>query len=387
MAINFLSSLDTKITEEIIKLAIYPVSIFSAGVAMIAVPLLTVWTTYRLLLVLAGQIVEPFTSIMKDFAVRGCILGLAGSLGLLYSIFLDPIKDSQQALAEDLSGMGHTNSIFVNIESDLSQVGAMMEVTIGIKEGAQSSVEEATRANGGEPLTFWSWLWESSKDAAAGLAASINDLSSFWEILTTMLKLIIVATGLIVLGITSFISVILNKTFFFLGLGVSPLFIMFLAFDSTRGWFTSWLSSTLGYCFSYPMAMLVVTLLLNIYREVYNQESLSFADAIVSLSVGIIFSVLIKRVGDVTGVWFGSTNIADGTAHSITRMVSNSIGGTKMVGKSVANVAKDTAKGGYYTAKGGYKFVKGAYGWGKAIGSKGRELVTGKKPPPTIQVK
>ena len=162
---------------------------------------------------------------------------------------------------------------------------------------------------------------------------------------------------------------------------------MFLAFDSTRGWFTSWLSSTLGYCFSYPMAMLVVTLLLNIYREVYNQKSLSFADAIVSLSVGIIFSVLIKRIGDVTGVWFGSTNIADGTAHSITRMVSNSIGGTKMVGKSVANVAKDTAKGGYYTAKGGSKVVKGAYGVGKAIGSKGHELVTGKKPPPTIQVK
>ena len=45
------------------------------------------------------------------------------------------------------------------------------------------------------------------------------------------------------------------------------------------------------------------------------------------------------------------------------------------------------AKGGYYTAKGGVEVAKGAYGWGKAIGSKGRELVTGKKPPPTIQVK
>ena len=55
MAIDFFSTVDAKITEEVIKLAIYPVSIFAAGVAMIAVPLLAMWTTYRLLLVLAGH--------------------------------------------------------------------------------------------------------------------------------------------------------------------------------------------------------------------------------------------------------------------------------------------------------------------------------------------
>ena len=101
MAINFFSTVDAKITEEVIKLAIYPVSIFAAGVAMIAVSLLAMWTTYRLLLVLAGQIAEPFTAIMKDFAVRGCILGLAGSLGLLYSIVLDPIKEPSFASWRD----------------------------------------------------------------------------------------------------------------------------------------------------------------------------------------------------------------------------------------------------------------------------------------------
>ena len=376
MAINFFSTVDAKITEEVIKLAIYPVSIFAAGVAMIAVPLLAMWTTYRLLLVLAGQIAEPFTAIMKDFAVRACILGLAGSLGLLYSIILDPIKDTQQSMAADLSGMSNTSSIFVNIENHLSQVGAMMEATMGVKEGSESSVEQATRENGGEPLSFWGWLWESTKDATAGISASLEDLGSFFELMGIMIKLTIVAIGIMTLGITSFISIILNKTFFYLGLGVSPLFIMFLAFDSTRGWFTSWLSSTLGYCFSYPIAMMVVTLLLNAYQDIYNQESLSFADAIVCLAVGIIFSVLIKRIGDATSAWFGATNITDITSGAITRFVSDAIAPAKMMGKGAAF----TAKAPYHVGRDSYKFAKDR-------GSRLIGAMRGKSSPPEVRVK
>ena len=376
MAINFFSTVDAKITEEVIKLAIYPVSIFAAGVAMIAVPLLAMWTTYRLLLVLAGQIAEPFTAIMKDFAVRGCILGLAGSLGLLYSIILDPIKDTQQSMAADLSGMSNTSSIFVNIENHLSQVGAMMEATMGVKEGSESSVEQATRENGGEPLSFWGWLWESTKDATAGISASLEDLGSFFELMGIMIKLTIVAIGIMTLGITSFISIILNKTFFYLGLGVSPLFIMFLAFDSTRGWFTSWLSSTLGYCFSYPIAMMVVTLLLNAYQDIYNQESLSFADAIVCLAVGIIFSVLIKRIGDATSAWFGATNITDITSGAITRFVSDAIAPAKMMGKGAAF----TAKAPYHVGRDSYKFAKDR-------GSRLIGAMRGKSSTPEVRVK
>lgn len=376
MAIDFFSTVDAKITEEVIKLAIYPVSIFAAGVAMIAVPLLAMWTTYRLLLVLAGQIAEPFTAIMKDFAVRGCILGLAGSLGLLYSIILDPIKDTQQSMAADLSGMSNTSSIFVNIENHLSQVGAMMEATMGVKKGSESSVEQATRENGGEPLSFWGWLWESTKDATAGISASLEDLGSFFELMGIMIKLTIVAIGIMTLGITSFISIILNKTFFYLGLGVSPLFIMFLAFDSTRGWFTSWLSSTLGYCFSYPIAMMVVTLLLNAYQDIYNQESLSFADAIVCLAVGIIFSVLIKRIGDATSAWFGATNITDITSGAITRFVSNAIAPAKMMGKGAA-----------FTAKAPYHVGRDSYRFAKDRGSRLIGAMRGKSSPPEVSVK
>ena len=376
MAIDFFSTVDAKITEEVIKLAIYPVSIFAAGVAMIAVPLLAMWTTYRLLLVLAGQIAEPFTAIMKDFAVRGCILGLAGSLGLLYSIILDPIRDTQQSMAADLSGMSNTSSIFVNIENHLSQVGAMMEATMGVKKGSESSVEQATRENGGEPLSFWGWLWESTKDATAGISASLEDLGSFFELMGIMIKLTIVAIGIMTLGITSFISIILNKTFFYLGLGVSPLFIMFLAFDSTRGWFTSWLSSTLGYCFSYPIAMMVVTLLLNAYQDIYNQESLSFADAIVCLAVGIIFSVLIKRIGDATSAWFGATNITDITSGAITRFVSNAIAPAKMMGKGAA-----------FTAKAPYHVGRDSYRFAKDRGSRLIGAMRGKSSPPEVRVK
>lgn len=385
--------IEQALDESIKHLALYPVAILAGGVAMLAIPLLTMWTTYRIMLVFFGQVAEPFTSIMKEFGVRACILLLAASSSFLLANFHEPIRNTQEALTREFSKeQGGSVSVFEPIEKHINQVGALLEATMGVdKKTEETYVEEATRLNGGEPLNPIEWFWNSLKDTRKTLAAAADNLGGFFELMMQVLKLLIVGAALIALGVSCFIQIMLNKIFFMLGLGVSPLFIMFLAFESTRGWFTAWLSSTLGYCFSYPLAMLVVSTLLNIFDGIYKNNAFRFSDVFVCIVTSLCFMSLVGKIGNLSSSWFASTNIADGVAQSFSTMVSRTVGTT---GKSAIMGAKGTlrsaelgAKGGYYTAKGGYKIAKGAYGWGKAIGSKGREWVTGKKAPPTIQVK
>lgn len=385
--------IEKELGDSISHLALYPVSILAGGVAMLAIPLLTMWTTYRIMLVFFGQVAEPFTSIMKEFAVRACILMLAATSSVILSNFHEPIRDTQETLTREFSKeQGGSVSVFEPIEKHINQVGALLESTMGVdKKTEETYVEEATRLNGGEPLGRIEWLWNSLKDIRTKISAAADDLGGFFELMMQVLKLLIVGAALIVLGVVCFVQVMSNKIFFMLGLGVSPLFIMFLAFESTRGWFTSWLSNTLGYCLSYPLAMLVVTTLLNVFDGIYKNNTFTFSDVGVCIVTSLCFISLIGKIGNLSSSWFASTNITDGVAQSFSYFMSRTLGMTKastMIGaKGMLRSAELGAKGGYYTAKGGVEVAKGAYGWGKAIGSKGREWVTGKKAPPTIQVK
>lgn len=385
--------IEKELGDSISHLALYPVSILAGGVAMLAIPLLTMWTTYRIMLVFFGQVAEPFTSIMKEFAVRACILMLAATSSVILANFHEPIRDTQDTLTKEFSKeQGGSVSVFEPIEKHINQVGALLEATMGIdKKTEETYVEEATRLNGGEPLNPIEWFWNSLKDIRTKISAAADDLGGFFELMMQVLKLLIVGAALIVLGVVCFVQVMSNKIFFMLGLGVSPLFIMFLAFESTRGWFTSWLSNTLGYCLSYPLAMLVVTTLLNVFDGIYKNNAFTFSDVGVCIVTSLCFISLIGKIGNLSSSWFASTNITDGVAQSFSYFMSRTLGMTKAStiagAKGTLRSAELGAKGSYYTAKGGYKVVKGAYGLGKAIGSKGHELVTGKKAPPTIQVK
>lgn len=353
MEFTIFSTIEAAITAELIRFAIFPISILSAGIMMVAIPMLLAWMLYKTYLIMAGLVAEPFATVMKEFAVRGCIIGLAGSLGLLYSHLVYPLMDTQKALAEDFSATG-SSSIFQNIEKHITEVGNLLEAAMGIDEqGMTSYVEQATLDNNGEPLGFFSWAWESLKDTTAQVSAAAENLGGFFKLIMLITKFLIVIIGLLLMGISAFIPIMLNKVFFMLGLGFAPLFIMFLAFETTRGWFTSWLSSTLGYCLAYPLAMMVISILISIYSNIYNQNELTFVSAIVCLATSIVFSVIIARIGDVSGAWFGSTNIADGTALAVAGAFSKTISSTKSIGGisgtgigAMSNVAGGAISGG-----------------------------------------
>lgn len=364
------SVVESAITAELIRFAVFPISILSAGIMMVAIPVLLSYLIYKTYLVMAGLVSEPVPTLLKEFAVRGCIIGLAGSLGLLYSHLVYPLMDTQTALAQDFSASG-SKSIFVNIEKHITEVGNLIEAAMGIDENGMSSyVEQATQANNGEPLGFFGWAWESLKDTGAQVSAAAENLGGFFKLFMLVSKFAIVIIGLLIMGVAAFIPIMLNKVFFMLGLGFAPLFIMFLAFDSTRGWFSSWLSSTLGYCLSYPLAMMVISVLLNIYSGLYNQKDLTFTTALICLATSIVFSVIIARIGDVASNWFSAQNIADGTAGFVAAAFSKTISSTatvtRMAGKGAGatvgvagGVVKGAAIGAWQGTRGGYRLYQG----------------------------
>ena len=359
------SSTENLITNEIQRLT-YPVGLMASGVALLASAFLLMWFTYRAYQIMTGVIADSFNHFIKDFAIKACILGLASSLGLLYSMFLYPLMDTQKAMVEELSANGNT-SIFSDIENSMSDIGILLEAIVDPKDStSESNVDRVTRENGGEAVGFFHWMWERMKDAKDAVAEKVDDLGSIWKLFMNFLKLVIVLVGLVIMGFAAFLPIIMNKALFYLSVGFAPLFIMFLAFESTRGWFTSWLSSTIGYCFSYPVAVVLVTVVLSIYKQAYSQEKLSFIGAIGCFALSLIFSALISRAGDVASAWFASTNIAGGTAAAVSSLAGGTTTAARLGGRalgktasSTGHVVRDVGKGVGGTARAGYKLVNG----------------------------
>ena len=339
------------ITSEVQRLT-YPVGVMAGGVAMLITALLLMWFTYRAYQIMTGVISDSFNHLIKDFAIKACILGLASSIGLLYSMFLYPLMETQKAMVEDLSSNGNT-SVFADIENSMADLGLILEAMVDPKDStAESNVDRVTKENGGEPVGFFRWMLNSLKDTKEAVAAKVDDLGNIWKLFLMFLKIIIVLIGLIVIGFAAFLPLIMNKALFFLAIGFSPLFIMFLAFESTRGWFTSWLSSTIGYCFSYPVTIVIVNIVLSIYKQAYAQNTLTFIGAIGCLALSLIFAAIIAKAGDAASAWFGSTNIASNVANS----AASRLGGA---GKTAWKTGKGTAKAVVATGRTGYKLVNG----------------------------
>ncbi len=328
---------------------------------MLIIPLLTIWFTYCAYLIITGVIPDSFNHLVKDFAVKGSILCLAGSIRLLYSHLVYPIMETQEAMAQDFSSSG-TASIFNNIEGHIGQLGDLLEASMGVGE-MTSSVEQDTQANGGEPLGFFRWMWDSIKDAGTRVATASENLGGIWELVMLATKIAIVMAGLIFMGIFCFVTVMLNKILFMLGLGFAPLFIMFLTFDATRGRFVSWLSSILGYCLSYQLAMMTVSILLQIYAGIYNQDELTFAIAAACFTTSLVFTVIINKIGNVASSWFGSSGLEESAALGVASFVGDvknyTRKGGKFVGKGIGKAASSTAHVVRDSAVRSYKLVNG----------------------------
>lgn len=318
---NLFTRTEDAITSVVYQLAVNPLHILAAGVLAIALPLLVMWMLYRSYLIMAGLSTEPLMTTLKDFFVKGAIIVIAGSSIYLVNSFLVPLIDAQEGLANEIQS-GNAEPILAKVESAIGQIASLIQAVFDNGVPSQSIVDELTQANG--ELPFYIWAMARVQDAWSGVADVFQNVMA---VIGQLVRYVMVLIGLAVVGISAFTTIIINKVFFILSLGFAPLFIFFLAFDMTKGWFSSWLNTALGYGLAYPVVSLGVSVLLNIYDGILQRPTLTFLEATGCLVGGFLFAVLIGRLGDIASQWFGAGNISDGTA-AVMAAVSKSLGRT-----------------------------------------------------------
>lgn len=309
-AFNALSQAETKIMNVLDNFVYIPAGHLTVGLAIVTIPLITMWMVYRSYLIMAGLVAEPLLPLMKDLLLKFFIISFATSTAFYVDSFVTPINAIITDMAKQLSGTDGS-SIFLKIEQHLDEtLLALTAVTTG--EVDQSVVDKMTAENGGEPLPFWKWGWGRLQDGVKSVTNTVTDaLPNFSNILTyiiNILKLTIIIIGLLIFAINAFLAVIMNKFFFSIALAVGPLFIFFAAFELTRSYFFSWLSSVLNYGFAYVIIMMVVGVLFRIFGEIYGLGGLSWVEVLICFAISIVFSALISQAGDISGQLFGAGN-------------------------------------------------------------------------------
>lgn len=307
---NLFSRLEIALINLLSDFVTHPVSVLATGIGIFAASVVTVWMMYRTFLVLAGMEPEPLFPIIKNFLIKVTIIAVASSTGFVSTYFVNSLQGIQDGLAADLGGHGET-SVFLTIEKNITEIIIAME-SLGAG-GTPSESDYEMFKNSGEDVPAWVMGMAWIKDKLTAAKDAVINAFDVFSMFMQFVYIAIVAIGLVFLGIMSFFTIMTNKFFFVVCLSVAPLFIFFSAFSFSRGWFSSWLNTTLGYGFAYPMVLLTIKGLFSVFNQIFNFGSLSFAAALWCCLICFIFSFLIARIGDIASALFSANNISDGT--------------------------------------------------------------------------
>lgn len=263
--------------ENLLKTFVHASDVFVAGFSIIAAAAVTTWFIYRCYLIMTGQVPDPVLPLIKDFLVKMVILTFAGattgSAALYQDSVVNTLRDTPVAMVKEITKEENIYDFFEKKYNDIAEFE-----------------EHANDDN---------WFWE------------VGDKTN------NAFKMVALWIGFIILMLITTVLMIIEKTFFMLALGFGIIFIVFAAFDWTRQYFSSWLSSTLGYGLSYVVTMYVIAQFLT---EMGNMIKInghiqpSWSDIGIIVFLCLFFSVIISRIGDLVSSWFGASNITDGTA-------------------------------------------------------------------------
>lgn len=263
--------------ENLLKTFVHASDVFVAGFSIIAAAAVTTWFIYRCYLIMTGQVPDPVLPLIKDFLVKMVILTFAGattgSAALYQDSVVNTLRDTPVAMVKEIT---KEESIYDFFEQKYNDI-----------------VEFEKKADAG------TWFWE------------VGDKTN------NALKMFALWIGFIILMLITTVLMIIEKTFFMLALGFGIIFIVFAAFDWTRQYFSSWLSSTLGYGLSYVVTMYVIAQFLTEMGnmiQVNGHTKASWGDIGIIVFLCFFFSIIISRIGDLVSGWFGASNITDGTA-------------------------------------------------------------------------
>lgn len=263
--------------EAMLKTFVHASDIFVAGISMIVIPAVISWFIYRCYKIMSGQVADPMLPLIQDFTVKMVILTFAGattgSAALYQDSVVNTLRDTPVAMVKVITKEDNIYDFFEKKYNDIAEFE-----------------EHANDDN---------WFWEVGND--------VNNA----------LKMFALWIGFIILMLITTVLMIIEKTFFMLGLGFGIIFITFLAFESTRSYFNSWLSSVLGYGLSYVVTMYVIAEFLTQMGEmikINGHIEPTWGDIGIIVFLCFFFSIIISRIGDLVSGWFGSSNITDGTA-------------------------------------------------------------------------
>lgn len=293
-AFDILNNISKGMEDVLTQFVTTPVDILTAGVLIMAYPAMCCWFMYRCYLVMAGLQSESLTNMLHEFIIKSLILLTAGGLAFSMSDIQNIMQETPLALVKDLTGE----------VSVLDIIGNQIDVYLDLL------AEEDAKKYGVRKL---------------------------WAAFMAFFKIIVIVAVFLWLAITTLLVILINKTFLMLGVGFAPLFIAFLAFDKTKGWFQGWLNTTLGYGMSYAVVMFSAFILLKGFEKLFANGT-SWIEVLSSIVLASFLAIIIGRVGDIASAWFGAGNIADGTAAA-------GLGSTMLLGNRAKKFAVEAGKG------------------------------------------
>lgn len=269
------------VMELVIKDFVHAADIFVAGISMIVVPAVISWFIYRCYKIMSGQVPDPMLPLIQDFVLKMVILTFAGatsgSAALYQDSVVNTLRETPIEMAKEITKEKDMFAFFDKKFDEIEQLNI-----------------DTSKNN-----SHW-WQINDKVDGVIEFA-----------------KIFVIYCGFIILALVATVIFIIEKTFFTVALGFGIIFIAFAAFNYTRQWFNSWLSSTLGYGLSYVVIIFVLATLFKNIDAVFalpEKGEITWGRSFGFFFICIFFAVIISRIGDVVSAWFGAGNIADGTA-------------------------------------------------------------------------
>lgn len=299
-----------------------PISIFSGGVSILAASFVSVWFTYRVILILSGLVSDPVMPLLKDFFIKIVIILIVISHGSYVATVSSTLEETGQGIVKDV--LKENFSIFAKLDNSFTGLSLSFEMLQNAKKDKQNNVDLVKQHGENSFFKPIAIAMAYVHDKAANSADALDIRSNIFEPIINFIKLTVIAIGFFILSLSVFITVMMNQIFFKLCLGVGPLFVFFAAFEKLRGWSSSWLNMTLGYCFSYPLIAITVSALMDIFNKILqsneNQGYVTWASVFKVFILCYVFAIIIQRVGDIASGLFGAGNIADGTSAALATM-------------------------------------------------------------------
>lgn len=322
---ELLTKLDNSIEETISSFITIPASVLATGIGIFISSLVTAWCMYRSYLIMIGLSSESFNQLVKDLFFKCAIIVIASTSGEYTELFINPMKNIQKEFSNEVIKNidKESDSIFSPIEKSIYNLNLMLtSITTANNSSKDSAVSELY--NKGDTEGFSGGLkiaWAYIQDGVSNLTSVFKEPILIFHYLITLIKVSLLIMALIIFAISAFTTLVMHKIFFYVSLSVTPLFILFLAFNATRGYFMSWLSSTLGYGLSYGMVLLVYLGMMKIYSSIAKLDNdsgeLTFYKVFEYLILFLIFSSIIQKIGNVVSSYFNSGNLSENLKSSM----------------------------------------------------------------------